>query len=325
MHAGCYYAVLPAALEPVPLFYSLAGYLDIPDERPLTAGTSSLDLPKGSSGHHPATNRDETATSTHLLNATTTSKSVTREHCSYAAVQAYLADLGQAPEAAWPAAGGAAALELLVHCAWLVYEEAWVIQDVLRRCVHIEEAITLSFISVTYHNPQSVEEGAHIPKTLNMHPALMKHTPTLALGLVHIVGTHDANETSRTWVGVLAHLTRPSAPTNTGRTGASPPRAWAGEPPVERCELALDTHCFLARAGDAVILAFRGSLPMDFLDWFCNFSWFSCLLTHLPLTSRQRRELRKAAGPHGRPPVLTACAGDPSPSERSGLQHPGGV
>ena len=49
--AGCYYAVLPAVLEPVPLFYSLAGCLDIPDERPLTAGTSSLDFPPGLGCH----------------------------------------------------------------------------------------------------------------------------------------------------------------------------------------------------------------------------------------------------------------------------------
>lgn len=98
----------------------------------------------------------------------------------------------------------------------------------------------------------------------------------------------------------------------------------AGEPPVAPCELALDTHCFLARTADAVILAFRGSQPMDFLDWFANFSWFACILTHLPLTARQRRELRAAAHPRSRPPVLTARTGDPSPSERSGAQHPCG-
>ena len=89
-------------------------------------------------------------------------------YCFHAGVKAYLKRLGQEPEAAWPAAGGAAALELLVHSAWLVYEEAPVIQDVLRRCGHIDEAITLTFISVTYRNPQSLEEGVH---TRHAHPA----------------------------------------------------------------------------------------------------------------------------------------------------------
>lgn len=100
------------------------------------------------------------------------------EHCLHAAVQVYLKDLGQDPEAAWPAAGGAAIIELLVHCAWLVYEEAWVIQDVLRRCGHVDEAITLTFVSVTYTNPQSVEEGDSTASEAELHACSPQHPLT---------------------------------------------------------------------------------------------------------------------------------------------------
>jgi hypothetical protein len=95
--------------------------------------------------------------------------------------------------------------------------------------------------------------------------------------------------------------------------------AWAGG---AQSELALDTQCLLFRKGNAVVLAFRGSQPVNFLDWAYDFT-----LNELPLSDDDRKKLVEASEPDKAPPKLTACiaAGHLTNGPESGSapsQHP---
>lgn len=82
-------------------------------------------------------------------------------------------------------------------------------------------------------------------------------------------------------------------------------------------EFPLDTQCFLARCGDAVFLAFRGSQPISFLDWFYDFT-----INRLPDQGQPTHKTANRVPTVPPSPWARARIGNPSTAERTRDKRP---